>query len=273
MPRGQKGSKPKPVELALAKGDRLILGGEAVIGGVTLRNAARLTVKHILPGRKKFLIETPDGQVLMTSPDELARAGKKGKPIVMQHAYAVTAHASQGATWSRTLWLASHEDSRSALVAMTRHRDELVVFVDRSALPNYGDVAVNVSRTGLADPEQPVDDRSDAETVAAIGKSMERVTAPRNALDVLGLPPALSMPAMSASPLPKLLSPSGAGGGEALLKLARAVRQQQVKRNPAAKKAAMQRRAAALTVKSPPQQPAGIEVLLPEEGADSYIPK
>ena len=41
VPRGQKGSKPKPVELALAKGDRLILGGEAVIGGVTLRNATQ----------------------------------------------------------------------------------------------------------------------------------------------------------------------------------------------------------------------------------------
>ena len=187
LPRGQKGSKPKPVDLAVAKGDRLILGGEAVIGGVTLRNAARLTVKHILPGGKKLLIETADGQVLMTSADELATAGKGGKPIVMQHAYAVTAHAAQGGTWSRTLWLASHEDSRSALVAMTRHRDELAVFVDRSSLPHYGEVVVNVGRGGLVDSEQPVDDRGDAEIVAAIGKSMERVTAPRNALDVLGM--------------------------------------------------------------------------------------
>jgi len=187
VPRGQKG-KPKPVELALAEGDRLILGGEAVIGDVTLRNAAKLTVKHILEGGKKLLFENSDGQVLMTSPDELARAGKGGKPIVMQHAYAVTAHAAQGGTWSRTLWLASHEDSRSALVAMTRHRDELAVFVDRSSLPHYGDVPMNVGRRGLIDPEQPVDDRSDAEIVAAMGKSVERVTAPRNALDVLGLP-------------------------------------------------------------------------------------
>jgi conjugative relaxase-like TrwC/TraI family protein len=188
VPRGQKGSKPKPVELALAKGDRLILGGATVIGGLTLRNAAKLTVKYILPGGKKLLIETADGHVLMTSPDELARAGKGGKPIVMQHAYAVTTHAAQGGTWSRTLWLASHEDSRSALVAMTRHRDELAVFVDRSSLPNYADAAMNISRQGLADPEPPVDDRSAMEIVAALGKSMERVKVPRNALDVLGMP-------------------------------------------------------------------------------------
>jgi len=95
---------------------------------------------------------------------------------------------------------------------MTRHRDELAVFVDRSSLHSE-DVAVNVGRRGLVDPEQPVDDRSDAEIVAAIDKSMQRVTAPRNALDVLGLPPALSMPATSASPVPKLLAPSEAGGG------------------------------------------------------------
>src|SRR6202044_387323 len=99
--------------------------------------------------------------------------------------YAVTAHASQGATWSRILWLASHEDRRSALVAMTRHRDELVVFADRSALPNRADAAMNISRHGLIDPEQPVDDRSDMEIAAAIGRSMERATTPRNALDVL----------------------------------------------------------------------------------------
>lgn len=200
VPRGQKGRKPQPVELALAKGDRLILGGEAVIGGVTLRNASRLTVRAILPGGSKLLLETSE-QVLMTSAAELVSAGKGGKPVVMQHAYAVTAHASQGATWSRTLWLASHEDSRSALVAMTRHRDELCVFADRSALPNYADAAMNISRRGLIDPEQPLDDRSDMEIVVAIGKSMERVTAPRNTVDILGLPPSVQAqqgPVMSA---------------------------------------------------------------------------
>lgn len=187
MPRGQKG-KPKPVELALAEGDRLILGGEALIGDVTLRNAAKLTVKHILEGGKKLLFENSDGQVLMTSPDEMVRAGKGGKPIVMQHSLCCHGTRGAGGTWSRTLWLASHEDSRSALVAMTRHRDELAVFVDQSSLPHYGDVPMNVERRGLIDPEQPVDDRSDAEIGAAMGKSVERVTAPRNALDVLGLP-------------------------------------------------------------------------------------
>jgi ATP-dependent exoDNAse (exonuclease V) alpha subunit len=197
-PRGQKGGKPKPVDLALAEGDRLILGGEAVLGGVTLRNAARLTVKHILPGGKTLLFETADGQVLKTSPEALARAGRNNRPIVMQHAYAVTTHAAQGATWSRTLWLASLEDSRSALVAMTRHRDELRVFVDRAGLPHGNDAAMNISRNRLTDPEQPADERSDSEIVAAIGRSMERVTAPRNAFDVIG---SLSPPSPKDGPM------------------------------------------------------------------------
>lgn len=208
VPRGQKGGKPKPVELVLAQGDRLILGGEVVIGGVTLRNASRLTVKGILPEGNQLLLETSDGQVLMTNATALASAGKGGKPVVMQHAYAVTVHASQGATWNRTLWLTSHEDSRSALVAMTRHRDELCVFADRSALPNYADATMDIDHRGLIDLEQPLDDRNDVEIVAAIGRSMERVTVPRNALDILGLPPSVQgqqTPVMSA-PLP--LAPS-----------------------------------------------------------------
>ncbi len=182
----------------MAEGDRLILGGEAVLGGVTLRNAARLTVKHILPGGKTLLFETADGQVLKTSPEALARAGRNNRPIVMQHAYAVTTHAAQGATWSRTLWLASLEDSRSALVAMTRHRDELRVFVDTAGLPHGNDAAMNISRNRLTDPEQPADERSDSEIVAAIGRSMERVTAPHNAFDVIG---SLSPPSPKDGPM------------------------------------------------------------------------
>ena len=197
--RGQKG-KPMPVDLALSKGDRLILGAEAVVGGATLRNATRLTIKAIVPGLNMIWIATDDGQRLVTSAAELALAGKGGKPIVMQHAYCLTAHAAQGATWNRTLWFASHEDSRSALVSMTRHRDDLRVFLDRSALPNYGDMSMNVDPHGLVDPEQPLDGRRDMEIVTAVGKSMKRTAAPRNALDVLGLPKSLMLTALAATP-------------------------------------------------------------------------
>lgn len=207
VPCGLKGSKRKPVELALAEGDRLILGGEAVIGGVTLRNATHLTVKTILPGAGNFLFETSDGQVLATSAAALAWAGKGGKPVVMQHAYAITPRAAQRATWNRTLWLATgEEDSRSALVAMTRHHDDLKVFVDLSALPDYQGLTMNLGRAGLADPGQLVDDRSDMEIIAAIGRSMEWVSAPRNALDSLSLAGAVEEAAISAPPPPDLSS-------------------------------------------------------------------
>lgn len=276
VPRGQQG-KPKLVELALAKGDRLILGGEAVIDGVTLRNAAKLTVKHILLRGKKLLLETSDGQVLITGPDELARAGKGDKPIVMQHAYAVTAHAAQGGTWSRTLWLPSHEDSRSALVAMTRHRDELEIFVDRSALPNYSDVVMNVGRAGLADPEQPVDVRSYMEIVAAIGKSMERVVAVRNALDVIGLPqtlPVTQIPAMPTLLAAETRAMREAVSGRTLKDILLAGRQRQARRNWPAEKAEIQRRADALMAQKPPVQPGVIAHPVKEhETSDIDTPK
>ena len=167
VPRGNRKSRPKPVDLALSKGDRLILGGEAVIDGVTVRNASRLTVRDVIPDNGTIVLETGDGQVLATDAGELARAGKGGKPVAMQHAYCVTVHAAQG--------------------AMTRHREDLQVFIDRSALPRYGDVPVTVGRHGMTDPEDPEDSRDDMEIVAAVGRSMERPVAPRNALDVIGL--------------------------------------------------------------------------------------
>jgi len=150
IPRGQT-PKTKPVDLHLAAGDRLILGGEAVIDGVTLRNASRLTVMSIRAADGTISLQTADGRVLVTTKPALEKAGKNGSALIMQHAYAMTAHAAQGATWSHTLWLASHEDRRSALVAMTRHRDDLDIFVDRSALPNYVDATANLGRGGMGD--------------------------------------------------------------------------------------------------------------------------
>jgi ATP-dependent exoDNAse (exonuclease V) alpha subunit len=110
IPRGQSKDRPKSVDLALAVGDRLTLGGEAVIDDVTLRNASRLEVMSIDLEKEKIILKTVDGQILVTSAAALAKAGKRGKAAVMQHAYAVTIHASQGATWSRTLWYTGHED-------------------------------------------------------------------------------------------------------------------------------------------------------------------
>jgi conjugative relaxase-like TrwC/TraI family protein len=256
---GRKGSKAKPVELALAEGDRLILGGEAVIGGVTLCNATRLTVKAILPGARKILLESVNGQVLMTSATALTLAGKGGRPVVMQHAYAVTAREARRVTWSRTLWLALHEDSRSALVAMTRHRDDLTVFVDLSTLRNYGGVTMNVSRAGVAAPEQLEDDHSDMEIVAAIGRSMERVTAPRNALDILGL---AGRATMSASPPLPMLVLSGADGEMPRDTVPAA--HQPLQRNLVAEKVAMRRQAAAHVAWKSSGQPDMIEELPPE---------
>lgn len=258
VPRGQQG-RPSPVDLPLAKGDRLILGAECRIGTQALRNATRLTVSALLP-LGVIMLETEGGRTLMTTAAELARAGKGGKPVVMQHAYCLTTHAAQGATWSRTLWLASHEDARSALVAMTRHRDELKVFVDRSALPPRGEATMSVGRKGMADPDHDADERSDDDIIAAVGKSMERTTAPRNALDVVGMPEPGGMPpqiqvlaqgdtlphqAPGPSVISEALSRAIAGGAPAG-EIAGALRQRRGQKFPADAHDEIRRRAAAL---------------------------
>jgi hypothetical protein len=47
--------------------------------------------------------------------------------------------------------------------------------------------SLGVGRKGLAEPGSTGDDRDVAETVQALGKKMERATAPRNSLDLLAL--------------------------------------------------------------------------------------
>ncbi|GAN81456.1 MobF family relaxase [Acidocella aminolytica] len=196
FPRGRKKGS-KPVELKLAVGDKLILGAEAHVGGIVLRNASRIVVENIDHESRYLTLYLEDGREVSCSADALMNSGVKGKPIVMQHAYAVTAHAAQGATWERTLWFASKEDRRSALVAMTRHRESLEVFIDKSSVPRFEDSVLNVSKHAMEDPVQAEDMRSDTAIATIVGKSMERVTRPRNALDVLTPAVAIARPKLN----------------------------------------------------------------------------
>ena len=183
IPRGG----DKPVDLPIRAGDRLILGGEVRIGGIKLRNATRISVIGVAT-RSRNLILNINGQQIMVKAADLEKAGAGGRPLIAQHAYAITAHASQGATWGRTIWLPSHEDRRSALVAMTRHTDQLDIIIDKSGVPRPVENSLSVGKAGMADPDEALDERDDAEIIDAVGKSMQRDTRPRNALDLLGMP-------------------------------------------------------------------------------------
>lgn len=45
---------------------------------------------------------------------------------------------------------------------------------------------MTISKAGIKDPGEPDDTRTDMDIVQAVGKSMQRVTRPRNALDIIG---------------------------------------------------------------------------------------
>lgn len=67
------------------------------------------------------------------------------------HGYAATVHKSQGATVDRTLVLASGTmDQHLAYVAMTRHREEAVLFADREQFASLAELSQKLGRDGGA---------------------------------------------------------------------------------------------------------------------------
>lgn len=51
-----------------------------------------------------------------------------------------------------------------------------------------------IGKDGIQDPTEPDDTRSDMDIVRSVGKSMQRITRPRNALDIIGIPKASNEP-------------------------------------------------------------------------------
>ncbi|OYV99837.1 MAG: hypothetical protein B7Z58_17590 [Acidiphilium sp. 37-64-53] len=188
IPRGQKNPKTaEAVDLPLRAGDRLIMGAEAKIGDLTLRNAARLTIRRI-DQNGMIVLAIGENREISTTLSEIQRSGREGSAPIMQHAYATTINAAQGATWSKTIWLAGKEDSRSALVAMTRHTSTLDIVIDKASVPRSFDAEIMLDRTGMSDPSESIDERTDEQIIRTTGKCMEKILRPRNASDILGLP-------------------------------------------------------------------------------------
>jgi hypothetical protein len=189
IPRG-KGAKP--CRLALATGDSLICGSALEIGGERVENGTifdRVTVNG-----SRITLTTDEGRVYKTSIADLAKAGPKGGPPAMQHAFCLTDMSSQGSTWSRTLWMPTAETSRAAYVAATRHRDDLQIFVAREAIKDFADSELGVGRrVGLIEHEKE-DKRTDDAIIEQLGRSLARQDEPRNALDIMSIKPAEIQP-------------------------------------------------------------------------------
>jgi hypothetical protein len=185
IPRGD-ASKRKAVDLALSTGDRLVLGGQAAIGGVALRSGPLLSVKSLSVASGEICLETGDGQVPITSAAALSKAGKNGNagPTAC---VCLTSSAAHVIGRRHTLWLASQEDAGSAFTALTCHRETLSIFIDRSDLPWMARAELPIEKSKDKKEKTVTDVPTDSEIIALVGKSMEHTEDPRNVGDVVGL--------------------------------------------------------------------------------------
>ncbi len=128
-------------ERAMAAGDRLMFlrnerglgAGPGGRGGVAVKNGSLGTVLAVEAQGERLTVR-------LDGPGGLAGAGREGKdaaPVVtfyvrdyahLDHGYAATIHKAQGVTVDRAHVLASaHMDRHAAYVALTRHRDGMVL--------------------------------------------------------------------------------------------------------------------------------------------------
>lgn len=105
-----------------AAGDRLVCRRNDYRPEVDVRNGTRGTVEAINRDRGSLLVRTDAGRRVELPADYLDHA---------HHGYAITGHASQGATVDRTFLLATPERGSAewAYVAASRHRVALQVYV------------------------------------------------------------------------------------------------------------------------------------------------
>jgi conjugative relaxase-like TrwC/TraI family protein len=109
-----------------AAGDRLVCRRNDYRAEVDVRNGTRGTVEAINRETGSLLVRTDDGRRVELPADYLEHA---------HHGYAITGHASQGATVDRTFLLATPERGSAewGYVAASRHRIDLQVYVAGSA--------------------------------------------------------------------------------------------------------------------------------------------
>ena len=157
LPRAKQEGR-QPVSLALAVGDLLIFGERLEVGNKTIFNAdvARIMSIDPAPGGPvlTFVLdrEREDGQPLSFSAPfkDLVSRFRIGEHPIIQHAYAVTIHASQGATVDRCIVVdIDGLSAEHSYVSMTRHRHDLRVHASAERSLSRGRrETIAVSRTG-----------------------------------------------------------------------------------------------------------------------------
>lgn len=187
--RGQHG---KAQELRLAVGERVIFGETVRVGGpngTTVNNSDVGTVEEVGQGPDPFIrVKLDKGTMSHGRLSEfVGHRAKDAAPETqhpkMQHAYAVSIHASQGTTVDRAYVLNSQGlKAQSAYVAMTRHRLDATMYVDakriedKLAARKSSGSTVRVSKAkGASAPD--ADDEQDASQDVTAEEVMKQLRA------------------------------------------------------------------------------------------------
>ncbi|MBB3962086.1 hypothetical protein GGQ75_004247 [Aureimonas phyllosphaerae] len=131
IPRG--GDKPR--DLALSVGDDIIFGETVELGTLTIRNAdlARVLGVRGDPPNPVLDLDLGRGRRIAVPLSDLVGRREDGEPAVprIQHACAMTVHASQGVTVDEA-YVANLRGMgmESTYVAMTRHRERVRLYAD-----------------------------------------------------------------------------------------------------------------------------------------------
>ena len=196
IPRGK---NAKPVVLKIARGDRLICGAQLDFGnGQIVENGTIFS--HVEIHGDWIYLTTDDDRHFRTTLEQLQASGRNGDLPALQHAFCLTTMSSQGGTWDNVLWFASAKSARASYVALTRHRENLNIYISRETVRTYGDISLSVGAAGLQDAEDTDDDRTDEDIVKIVGKSLSRLDDPRNALDIMAKPSTSKAPSAVLSP-------------------------------------------------------------------------
>lgn len=138
LPRGKK-EKAEPVDLNLAVGDRIMFGARLEIGSRTIFNSDVARIMSLEPDGKNprltFVLDRLDdrGETLlfMARYNDLVSRFSESKVPEIQHAFAQTVHAAQGATVERAIVVdVEGLSAEQTYVSMTRHRDRLSIHLN-----------------------------------------------------------------------------------------------------------------------------------------------
>ena len=126
------------VDLSLAPGDLLRFGD--TLPELRIRNGTRGTVEAVRPdadGGATLWVRLKDGRTVEQPWVAFARPvpGREARPPRVVHAYAGTAYSVQGRTAAASVhYVGAAPDAREVYVALTRHRHDVSIVVERDRL-------------------------------------------------------------------------------------------------------------------------------------------